>query len=64
MMSIWFKPFTADDLNQRGKNTLACHLGIEFTDVGEDSPHRYHARDVLHKTAARHCARGSERCVG
>ncbi len=37
MMSIWFKPFTADDLNQRGKNTLACHLGIEFTDVGEDS---------------------------
>jgi len=36
-MAIWFKQFTPDDLNQRGKNTLADFLGIQFTEVGEDS---------------------------
>lgn len=36
-MSIWFRPFTVDDLNQRSKNTLADHLGIAFTSIGEDS---------------------------
>ncbi len=34
-MSIWFKPFTLDDLNNRGKGTLADHLGILFTEIGE-----------------------------
>ena len=36
-MSIWFKPFTVDDLNRRGLNTMADFLGIRFTEVGEDS---------------------------
>ena len=36
-MSIWFKKFSPDDLNQRSKNTLADFLGIKFTIVGDDS---------------------------
>ena len=36
-MSIWFKEYTPDDLNRRSKNTLADFLGIQFTDVGDDS---------------------------
>jgi 1,4-dihydroxy-2-naphthoyl-CoA hydrolase len=36
-MSIWFKSFTLEEINQRGKNTLAEFLGIEFTSVDEDS---------------------------
>jgi 1,4-dihydroxy-2-naphthoyl-CoA hydrolase len=36
-MSIWFKPFTVDDLNHRGKDTLADHLGIVFTAIGDDT---------------------------
>ncbi len=36
-MSIWFKPFTPNDLNQRGVNTMAEFLGIQFTEVGHDS---------------------------
>ena len=38
-MSIWFKPYTLDDLNlYRGKedNHLNKHLGIEFLEIGED----------------------------
>lgn len=36
-MSIWFKQYTPDDLNRRSKNTLADFLGIQFTELGEDS---------------------------
>lgn len=36
-MTIWFKHFTANDLNQRGENTLADFLGITFTEVGDES---------------------------
>ena len=36
-MSIWFKPFTPEDLNLRGVNTMADFLGITFIEVGEDS---------------------------
>lgn len=36
-MSIWFRPFELDELNRRGQNTLADHLGIVFTEVGDDS---------------------------
>ena len=36
-MAIWFKLFTADDLNRRGQHTLADFLGIQFTVVGDDS---------------------------
>lgn len=33
---IWVTPIHIDELNQRGKNTLSDHLGIEFTEVGDD----------------------------
>ena|SRR3990167_2729526 len=36
-MSIWFSEFTANFLNQRGKNTIVEFLGIEFTTIGTDS---------------------------
>jgi 1,4-dihydroxy-2-naphthoyl-CoA hydrolase len=35
-MSIWFKPFSVDDLNSFQQQTLVSHLGIHYTDVGED----------------------------
>jgi 1,4-dihydroxy-2-naphthoyl-CoA hydrolase len=37
MPAIWFKPvFSLDELQSLGKNTLGEHLGIQFTDIGED----------------------------
>lgn len=36
-MSIWFKPFTVNDLNMRGQQTMVDCLGIQFINVGEDS---------------------------
>jgi 1,4-dihydroxy-2-naphthoyl-CoA hydrolase len=36
-MTIWFKPFTLQEMNQRGENTLAEFLGIEFTAIDENS---------------------------
>lgn len=35
-MSIWKAPVTVDSLNLLSKNTAVSHLGIEFTEVGED----------------------------
>jgi 1,4-dihydroxy-2-naphthoyl-CoA hydrolase len=35
-MSIWFKSFTLDDIADRGAGTMVGHLGIRFTEVGED----------------------------
>ncbi|HEY4128543.1 MAG TPA: hotdog fold thioesterase [Gammaproteobacteria bacterium] len=35
-MSIWFKPFSVDDLNSYQQQTLVSHLGIRYTEVGED----------------------------
>ena len=37
MKSIWFKPFTLDDLNRRGENTMSDFLGIMFTHISQDS---------------------------
>lgn len=36
VMSIWFKEFTAEQLNQRGEHTMSDFLGIQFTEVGSD----------------------------
>lgn len=36
-MSIWYKPFTLEQINERSKNTLAAFLAIEFTHIGEDT---------------------------
>ncbi len=35
-MAIWFQEIFINDLNDRGKNTLAELLDIQFTEVGED----------------------------
>lgn len=35
-MSIWFKPFSVADLNAYQQETLVSHLGIRYTEVGED----------------------------
>ncbi len=35
-MSIWFSPITCHDANERSKNTMLTHLGIEFIEVGTD----------------------------
>jgi 1,4-dihydroxy-2-naphthoyl-CoA hydrolase len=35
-MSIWIRELTLEDLTLRGKKTMSEHLGIEFTEIGED----------------------------
>ena len=35
-MSIWFKAINLDDLNAYQQQTLVSHLGIRYTEVGED----------------------------
>ena len=35
-MSIWFSELSAEQLNDRGKNTMSEFLGIQFTEVGDD----------------------------
>ena len=35
-MSIWKGSVTLEELNRRVGNTLLRHLGIEFTEIGED----------------------------
>ena len=36
-MTIWFRKITTEDLNRRGKGTLADIMGIEFVDITGDS---------------------------
>ncbi|MFA6301866.1 MAG: hotdog fold thioesterase [Legionella sp.] len=35
-MAIWFKNFSLEDLNHRGKNTMVEHLDIQFIEIGDD----------------------------
>lgn len=35
-MSIWLQPFSVDDLNRYQQQTLVTHLGIRYTEIGED----------------------------
>jgi len=35
-MSIWFQHYTLESVQQRGKNTMVEHIGIEITDLGAD----------------------------
>ena len=35
-MSIWFRPFTLEEVRKLEHSTMAEHLGIEFTDIGPD----------------------------
>jgi len=34
--SIWFEPFTLEQLHSRGLKTMVHHLDIQFTEIGED----------------------------
>jgi uncharacterized protein (TIGR00369 family) len=36
MTTIWKKPLSIADANQRAKNTAIAHLGIEFLEIGDD----------------------------
>lgn len=35
-MSIWYQPFNVEDLNRYQQKTLVTHLGIRYTEVGDD----------------------------
>lgn len=35
-MSIWFKPYTIEEVQQRGKATMVEHIGIVVTELGEN----------------------------
>lgn len=35
-MSIWFKPFEVNDIQQRNQKTLIHHVNIMFTEVGDN----------------------------
>jgi 1,4-dihydroxy-2-naphthoyl-CoA hydrolase len=35
-MAIWFRDFTLEDLNNRGKNTMVEFLDIQFIEIGDD----------------------------
>ncbi len=35
-MSIWKRDFTLESLNQGSCNTLVAHLGISYSEVGDD----------------------------
>jgi 1,4-dihydroxy-2-naphthoyl-CoA hydrolase len=35
-MTIWKSPRTAEELNSGGEGTLIAHLGIRFTEIGDD----------------------------
>ncbi len=35
-MSIWFQPFTLDQIKAISRNTMVEHLGIKITDFGDD----------------------------
>ena len=35
-MSIWFKPYTIEEVQQRGKATMVEHIGIVITELGEN----------------------------
>ncbi len=35
-MSIWYSEFGIESINEKGKNTMAEQIGIEFVDFGSD----------------------------
>jgi 1,4-dihydroxy-2-naphthoyl-CoA hydrolase len=35
-MAIWFKAYSLEDVQQRGKDTMVEHIGITITEVGEN----------------------------
>ena len=49
---IWALPVAIDEINRRGKNTLSDHLGIEFTEIGDDFLRGRVPVDALRRTIA------------
>src|SRR5690349_18220388 len=35
-MAIWNKPYTTEEVQQRGKGTMVEHIGITITELGTD----------------------------
>ena len=35
-MAIWFKPYTLEDIEKRGKGTMVEHIGIKITALGNN----------------------------
>ena len=35
-MSIWFRNYTLEEVNARGKGTMVEHVGIEVVEIGDD----------------------------
>jgi len=35
-MAIWFKEYTLESVQQRGRGTMVEHIGIEITELGDD----------------------------
>ena len=35
-MTIWFRPYTLEEVNRRGQNTLVSHVGIEVIELGDN----------------------------
>ncbi len=59
-MSIWHTELTLAELQERARNTLSEHIGIEFTERGADflsatmpvNPHTHQPSQVLHGGAS------------
>src|SRR4051812_22447056 len=35
-MAIWYRPYTLEEVQQRGRGTMVEHIGIIITEVGDD----------------------------
>ena len=35
-MALWFQPYTLENVQERGVNTMVEHLGIQITELGDD----------------------------
>ena len=53
---IWFRPYTLEQARAY-RASLAQHLGIEFTEIGDDFLRGAHAGGRAHAAAVRHPAR-------
>ena len=53
MSKIWFRNFALETLTSMGKDTMLEHMGIEFTDIGDDCIHGRMRRNILCIDAAK-----------
>ncbi len=62
-MAIWKRKIDTQILNERNKNTMSDHLGIEFLEIGEDFLTAKMPIDARNPSATGHYARWSILCV-